>query len=236
MTATDEKITDLKVILNSGKEVIVPVYRAGLSGCRVYVEYGKLYGYIGKKINKEKALIVLTNMVKKIKLAETMTFRDILSWNTNPKYVFFLGNKRTLTNNILFKDNPDFFYIAPKAKFVPVFDEICAQYVKKRVLEEAKRGHIELQPNFKIRIGNFRSKQASFRKKDFLFEFDRRLFAFKPIVIDAIVDHELSHVNHMNHQKGFYELLYSLCPETRYNTCIKIINEGKFEYVPTKNY
>ena len=96
MTATDEKITDLKVILNSGKEVIVPVYRAGLSGCRVYVEYGKLYGYIGKKINKEKALIVLTNMVKRIKLAETMTFRDILSWNTNPKYVFFLGNKRRL--------------------------------------------------------------------------------------------------------------------------------------------
>lgn len=37
--------------------------------------------------------------------------------------------------------------------------------MKKRVLEEAKRGHIELQPNFKIRIGNFRSKQASFRKK-----------------------------------------------------------------------
>lgn len=37
-----------------------------------------------------------------------MTFRDILSWNTNPKYVFFLGNKRTLTNNILIKDNPDF--------------------------------------------------------------------------------------------------------------------------------
>lgn len=65
MTATDEKITDLKVILNSGKEVIVPVYRAGRSGCRVYVEYGKLYGYIGKKINKEKALIVLANMVKK---------------------------------------------------------------------------------------------------------------------------------------------------------------------------
>ena len=36
--------------------------------------------------------------------------------------------------------------------------------------------------------------------------------------------------------EGFYELLYSLCPETRYNTCIKIINEGKFEYVPAKNY
>lgn len=233
MTETENKITDLPVVLKDGRNITIPVYRVSGKRAKIYIHYGRLTGYIGDATSIKYGLAALKMLVQRMRNIEKMQFTPVLDWEN--RTVYFLGRKRKLTNSILYKDSPEYFYLKKNEKFVNAYDRACEKYIEKRVLEEARRGMLELKAGYKIRIGNYRSKHASFRKKDWLFEFDRRLFAFTPEVIDSVVDHELSHTKEMNHSIRFYGVLFTLIDKRRYNSCEKILNEGRFSDVPDKN-
>lgn len=238
MQKEKDKITELRFELPDGKRFVVPVYLSGKRSCRIYVEYGKIVGFIGSNIKQEKALSTVAEMVKKYKGLPTMTFESVLDWNNEPKTVYFLGKKRILTNDISKKNNSNFFYLKKNVKFQNAYDKKCLEYLKERIIKEYQRSDIQVdsfENRFRAKIGNYRSKIASVVVQLLLFRFDRRLFAYTQEVIDSVVDHELTHLKNANHSKQFYEDLYRLCPKTRYNNCRKAIEEGRFTYVPTEN-
>lgn len=236
MTVTGEKLLDLKVTLPDGRIVVVPIYRAGENACRIYIEYGKIYGYIGNRISKERGVELIKQLINRRRHNERLSFEPMIIWNDNEKSVYFLGIKRKITNDINKKDDINYFYIPKNVKFTNYYDRQCFIYANDALQKESKRSNIGLFAKYKIKIGNFRSKNASFRKSDWQFAFDRRLFAFSPDVINSVIDHELSHVFHQNHSKQFYECLYKICPKKIYDSCQDAITEGRYTYVPTKNY
>lgn len=234
MTETENKVTDLPVVLKDGRTITVPVFIAPGNKVKIYIHYGRLTGYIGEHTSLNYGLQAVKVLISHMNNIEKMQFTPVLDWKKQT--VYFLGRQRKLTNNYLFQQSPDHFFLKKNEKFVNAYDRACEQYIAKRVYEEAKRGGIELGENFRVRIGNYRSKHASFRRRDWLFEFDRRLFAFTPEVIDSVVDHELTHTKELNHSIRFYGLLFSLIDKKRYNSCQKILNEGRFSDVPDQNH
>lgn len=233
MTATDVMLADLPVLLPDGRRVSVPVFRAPGRSARIGIHYGKIYGYVGNKVPVRTGLESVEKLVRGLRGLSAMAFVPMLDWEN--RTVYFLGRKRSITNNVFLRKDPGFFYLPRNEKFATAFDRECRGYALVRVREEAKRGEIDLTDSLRVRIGNYRTKHASFRKKDWLFEFDRRLFAFAPEVIDSVVDHELSHTKELNHSIRFYGILFSLCPRERYKECRKIIDEGRFWDVPKEN-
>lgn len=238
MQATKALIDELVFDLPDGKHFVVPVYLSGKKTCRIFVEYGKIMGFAGSRIKKEKALETIRNMVLKYSGLKDMTFESILDWNHDPKTVYFLGRKRILTNDVTKRDDSNYFYVRKNAKFQNAYDNRCMEYVKERLLVEIKKTGIDFETfrnGFSVKIGNYRSKIASVMIRRREFRFDRRLFAYTQPVIDSVVDHEITHLNNANHSKKFYADLYLMCPKERYNSCRKAINEGRFTYVPAES-
>lgn len=219
--------------LDDGREIIVPVYSYYGSAVRIYIHYGRINGYIGKKVNVEKGLVVLEKLIRGHKGIDRLSFLPVLDW---PRTVYLFGRKRIITNNFQKKDDERYFFLSPDQKFADVYDQRCEDFAKSHLLKEAEKGGIDLGGKIIVRIDNYRSKHASYRASDHLFEFDRRLFAYVPSVIDSTIDHELSHVKHMNHDQNFYKQLFTLCPKKRYYECKRIIDEGRFEDEPAENY
>lgn len=73
--------------------------------------------------------------------------------------------------------------------------------------------HLGLYPS-RVIVGERTTRWGSCSPRGTL-SFCYRLVLAPPHVVDAIVAHELCHLRHMNHGKGFYALLDSVCPWRR---------------------
>lgn len=94
----------------------------------------------------------------------------------------------------------------------------------KEISREALRKHIHTSlPSFiegkeinksiaNIRINSARTRWGSCSSKGNL-SFSYRLVAFPRETIDAVILHEVAHLNHPNHSKRFWALLYSWLPD-----------------------
>ena len=83
------------------------------------------------------------------------------------------------------------------------------KYLPRRTSELASQ--IGLFPeNVKVTCANTRFGSCSNKKTICL---SARLMLLPPALIDAVIFHELCHCRWMNHQKPFYDLLYSVCPK-----------------------
>ena len=72
---------------------------------------------------------------------------------------------------------------------------------------------LDLHPS-RIIVGERTTRWGSCSRRGTL-SFCYRLVMAPPHVVDAIVAHELCHLRHWNHGKGFYDLLDKVCPWRR---------------------
>lgn len=90
----------------------------------------------------------------------------------------------------------------------------------KRCLDEARRLGVSKRPGLRVRL--MKSRYGSYSARTGMISLNLYLARFSPEVIDSVIYHEIAHTRHMNHQRGFYSLLYRLCPDyDRLSYCLK---------------
>lgn len=192
-----------------------------------YIAYGRIEATIGTRFPHERIGETLQKILRKLRspAVSQLSFKSMLDWPS--KTIYVLGKKRKLTNDPTLMDDKNYFFYEKGSDFTKSFDSSFRKYLLDRIKEEATRSNIRID-FFKVKVGRYRSKQASFRSIDKLFEFDRRVFAYAPIVVDSVIDHELSHTVSIRHDKEFYRILYRQIPERIYKNSKWIITTGNF--------
>lgn len=220
------------VTLADGRKVVIPLsWTKGGTRVLAYIAYGRIVATVGTRFTRERIPLALGELIGKLRSpkASDLSFQSMLDWSAQT--VFVLGEKKTITNEAKKKDDPGFFYYRKGSDFTRAFDRVFADYLGVRIKAEASRSKIPLG-DFRIRVGHYRSKQASYRATDALFEFDRRVFAYNRVVVDSVIDHELSHIVSIRHDRFFYQTLYRQIPERIYRRSKWIITTGRFASDP----
>ena len=126
--------------------------------------------------------------------------REIEHFSFENNYVYLLGNKVGI-DSIDVKDNGE-----------------LQKYLKKialKVLTEEVRKFeaiMGIDIPYKIRVKNTCRQYGSNSRKTHTLSFQISLIHYSLEIIDSVVVHELSHEFERNHQKEFYEIVYSYCP------------------------
>lgn len=109
-----------------------------------------------------------------------------------------------------------------------VFDS----YVEKALPELRKRADRFFRTDdVRTRTRLLKSRYGSYSRKTGTIALNLFLVSFAPEVIDSVIFHELAHQKHMNHQKGFYDLLYRMCPD--YDSLQRILKSRKMNHNKT---
>lgn len=142
-------------------------------------------------------------------------------------YIYCLGRKCLLTDDVKKKNDPMYFYV-PKGTKDPLnrYKKLFQSYVNQRVPELARAIGLNVD-GFKFRTGLYISYFGCCFPETRQIKFDYRLFAYSPELIDCIFYHELTHLMEIHHNKRFYELLNDCC--THYEMKEKMIQRGYFE-------
>lgn len=198
------------------------------------------YGFILASLNKKLIYInyqdLLKEQINKInkEFLKKFRFEEMLDWPN--KTIYILGIKRKATNIIEYRNSPSYFFYTTQKKFTSEFDEFALDYFKNRILYLVQNYRLNLPRNFTVNLSKYNGKFASYNTTRRKFSFDRRLMAFKPIVIDSVILHELCHVDYFSHDKNFYNKLYGIMPKNIYHSCREILEFGGFENEPNKIY
>jgi predicted metal-dependent hydrolase len=99
----------------------------------------------------------------------------------------------------------------PDSHIVTIQKEALRKYLHIRIPEiiegKALRKNIE-----KIHISSAKTRWGSCSSRGTL-SFSYRLISFPKETIDAVIIHEIAHLNHPNHSKYFWNLVYAWLPE-----------------------
>ena len=214
---------------------LVPMHIRYIKGSRhvtLNLNMGSVYCSVGSKLSEKEFKQAIENILGRLRKPriEEYVFQPMLDW---PKrQVWYLGRKRRIDPDGD-PDDPDVF-IAPRdsKNFAREFDCQAIEYIRGMIESEAARVGIEVPESYSVKLGRYMSKYASYRASDHLFEFDRRLLAFQPIVIRSVVDHEICHIVRSPHDRQFYAWLYALMDRHTYWTSRKILTAGRFDKLP----
>lgn len=83
-------------------------------------------------------------------------------------------------------------------------------YIIKECMVEAEK--IGIKYDFNIRVRLMKSRFGSYSKKTNSICLNLGLIKYDKEVVKSVLYHEICHIKEMNHQKGFYNLLYNVCP------------------------
>lgn len=227
----NQKPTQLPVALKDGRTVQVPVaWKANSAGMTAYSAYGRVFATIGAKFPKERIPQSLSALLSKIRNIDRFSFVSMLDW---PRQTIFVeGKRRLLTQDRAKANDPAYFPYPDKTAFTAFFDRVFASYLCRRLPAEAQRANLSLPADFKVKVGYFKAKLASYNVMTHEFKFDRRLYAYRPIVLDSVIDHELSHIISVRHDAAFYQALGRMMSLPVYRDCRRIITEGRFQDEP----
>lgn len=143
------------------------------------------------------------------------------------EYFYVLGEKKTITYDSFYKDNPKYFYLSKSVKDpVNIYKKRALEYFRKRAMELGKRMGVDMS-DWAIHVGLFLSFYGDCYPKKHVMKFDFRLFAYLPSLSDAIVYHELAHIFEIRHNKRFYSIVEMYYPD--YEQCEEDIRNSLFE-------
>lgn len=228
-----------KITITSKDGIICPIYltwTANLKNIIIRFSYGFLYANLNKKLvysNYEELLTKQINQFSKSFLKK-FHFQEMLDWPNKTIYIF--GNKIKVSNQFENKNNPLYFFYTSSKKFTTEFDEYALDYFRKRIIYLSNKYDLILPSSFSVNLSKYNGKYASYNTYKKKFSFDRRLMAFKQVVSDSVILHEMCHVYYHSHDINFYNKLYGVMPKNIYHNCREILEFGGFENEPNKVY
>ena len=79
-----------------------------------------------------------------------------------------------------------------------------------------------IEDDFNVRVKLLKSRYGSYSARTRTVCLNLYLVKYPEEVIESVIYHEMAHMKHMNHQRGFYSLLYRLDPDyDRHNRMLK---------------
>lgn len=222
-----KKLQSFQKEMSDGNIILINIYEKK-SGYRVtsYSNTGSLDIYVPPHFNMsqlDKVISYLYEQFKKKGLDNVLN-RPFMKENV---YIYLFGVKRFITNDVKLKDNPAFFYIqGNNSDPINKYKKLFLDYLKVRVVEVGKMMNKDVS-DMTIRTGLFIHYFGCCFPQKRMVKFDYRLFGFKPHIIDTIIVHELTHLDFINHDKNFYNMVYKYFPD--YDRCLKIIKSGMYE-------
>lgn len=127
-------------------------------------------------------------------------------------YVFVLGNKMSLKQ--LEINNIDELEVFLKRQALEVLTTLVRKYEKVMGISKP----------YKVGIRKTSTRFGSNSLCTHSLSFQRDLIHFSEEIISTVVVHELAHEFHRNHQQGFYNCVYSYCPD--YDALQKKLKKG----------
>lgn len=222
-------MTDKRTLLGiknySYRGQVFPVYfylKKSGRGQTVRQVYGTVEMYITKKstadsINK---LLIRSLDLNKNNILDRPFYKE-------DEYIYVLGKKKNITRDPLFKKNNEYFFISDKCKDpISVYKKRFISYLKNRMLVLGKMMHHDLS-SYRIQSAIFLTYFGCIIPSRKTFKFDFRLFAYKEEILDSVLIHEIAHIDHLNHSRDFYNLVYHYCPD--YDILDSLIKEGRFD-------
>ena len=119
-------------------------------------------------------------------------------------YLYLLGEKVSLSN--LGIENEE------------SLNKYLKEYAYKIILEEVDKYSeiMGISTEYKVRIRNTSRQFGSNSKRTHTLSFQTSLIHYSLDIIDTVVVHELAHDFERNHQKGFYDIVYTYSPDYKY--------------------
>lgn len=146
-------------------------------------------------------------------------------YNEN-EYIYVLGEKKKITIDSFYKNNSNYFYIKPTQDVLTVYKNNFLKYLNLRIAQLGTIMNHELY-GYKIRANIYLSYFGCCFPTKKEFKFDYRLYAYREDILDAILIHEIAHLDFFNHSKDFYNEVYKYCPN--YDLYDDYIKEGRFD-------
>lgn len=85
---------------------------------------------------------------------------------------------------------------------------------------------MKIKKPYDVKVRDMKTRFGTNSRKTHALSFQLRLIHFHPLIIDAIVIHELAHDRHFDHGLSFYQELYKYCPD--YKILVKRLKKGQF--------
>lgn len=221
------------ILLRDGRTVSVPVTSSGKRSGRIVVScaYGTAEATAGTYAFSDCNLsLKVAEILRRVRRIDRFGFEPLI--DVPGKTAFVDGQKARLVAPGQSHDPSDFVY-GGEGQFRSFWDRRFLGILRRRLPEEAKRGGIPLPVDFAVETGEYRGLYARYNTVSHVFQFDRRLMAFRPIVLDSVIDHELCHIVSVYHNSLFYGKLYgSLMDKKTYQACRDILTTGRFRDSP----
>ncbi len=101
-----------------------------------------------------------------------------------------------------------------------------AVYASQRLQQlMTENAHLGISAPAKLSVKDTSTRWGSYSAKTKTISLCIRLGAYGTQAIDSVIFHELAHTVHMNHQQGFYDLLYKMMPD--YPAAHKLLKNKK---------
>ncbi len=186
------------------------------------MSYGELEIYCSRYTSKKSVNEFIAKVIKK--RPDNVYGRPFYKEGV---YLYLLGKKRYLTDDVGKKDDPFYFYV-PKTMKDPLtkYKKLFLEYLKERLVILGKRMNVDLS-DWTIRTGLFLSYLGSCFPRIHQMKFDYRLFAYPTYISDSVLIHEIAHIFEINHNARFYSIVKYYCPD--YDRLQADINQGYFE-------
>lgn len=139
-----------------------------------------------------------------------------------PLGVYIFGNLRLIDNDnyLTLLDNK--IYFTNKDEFYEKAQKITHSYFLSRLRYYEKLMNIPFE--YKLTLKQSKTLYGCNHKKTKMISLNIILIHYSEEIIDSVIVHELAHYYHMNHQKEFYNCIYSFLPD--YDKLDKKLKKG----------
>jgi len=143
-------------------------------------------------------------------------------------YIYVLGSKRYFTRDRSLRENPAYFFYPSTSKDPLIrYRKEFASFLVPEAIRIGREMGKDLR-GFTLRTGQYLSYYGCCYPKKQMLKFDYRLYSFRPEMIDAILVHEIAHLDEIHHNDRFYQIVHRYCPD--YDALEEAVNRSEFDY------
>lgn len=186
------------------------------------VNYSRVENFV-----KSRAKWVVTNSQKYKQKFETLansSFDSIYIFGQNYPIIYCDCEKVKIS---FFNNN--IYLFGNREKVLKKFKKTLFNFAKDYLFERFNiiKNELEIKDEIAFAVKNVKTWWGSYNAKNKMIKLSFRLITRDKACIDSVIYHEFAHCKVLNHQKEFYKVLLTYCPQ--YYTLKKALKDSKFD-------